>query len=68
MASYTRNQLRRKMMMQQRFLGLAMILISGLIYWLASTGTTPVDQDCTAIFFTLPLGLWLLFSRKILIV
>lgn len=68
MASYTRNQLRRKMMMQQRFMGLAMILISGIVLWLASTGTNPVDQDCTAIFFTLPLGLWLLFSKKILIV
>ena len=68
MASYTRNQLRRKMLMQQRFMGLAMILISGLILWLASTGTNPVDQDCTAIFFTLPLGPWLLFSKKILIV
>lgn len=68
MASYTRNQLRRRMMIRQRFVGLGLILISGFILWFASTGTNPVDQDCTVIFFTLPLGLWLLFSRKILIV
>lgn len=68
MASYTRNQLRCRMMIQQRFMGLGLILISGFILWLASAGTTPVDRDCTVIFFTLPLGLWLLFSRKILIV
>lgn len=68
MTSYTRNQLRRRMLIQQRFMGLGLILISGFVILFASTGTTPVDQDCTAIFFTLPLGLWLLFSRKILIV
>ena len=68
MASYTRNQLRRRMLIQQRFMGLSLILISGFVIWFASAGTTPVDRDCTAIFFPLPLGLWLLFSRKILIV
>lgn len=67
MTSYTRNQLRRKTIIQQRFMGLVMILISAFVLWLASTGTNPVEQDCTAIFFTLPLGLWLLFSREIMI-
>lgn len=68
MATYTRNQRRQKLMAQQRIMGLVMILITGLVLWLASTGVTPEDQDCTAIFITLPLGLWFLFSRKILIV
>lgn len=68
MAAYTRNQRRQKLMAQQRVMGLIMLLITGLIFWLASTGVTPEDQDCTAIFITIPLGLWFLFSRKIVIV
>lgn len=68
MATYTRNQRKQKLMVQQKVMGLVMILITGLILWLALTGVTTEDQDCTAIFITLPLGLWFLFSRKILIV
>lgn len=68
MASYTRNQRKRKLLVQQRFIGLALILISAFILWFALQGTAPNDRDCTAAFLTAPIGLWLLFSRKILIV
>ncbi len=68
MATYTRNQRRRKMLIEQKLMGLALIAISILIFILASTGKTFEDRDCTAIFITMPLGLLLLFSKKILIV
>lgn len=68
MATYTRNQRRRKMLIEQRLMGAGLIVISILIFIFASTGKTFEDRDCTAIFITLPLGLLLLLSKKILIV
>ncbi len=68
MATYTRNQRRRKLLIEQRLMGLGLIAISVLIYVLALTGTTIEDRDGTALLFTLPLGLLLLFSKKIWIV
>ena len=63
MAFYMRNQLRRKKMIEQRLMGIGFILISFFVLAIASTGTTPEDSDCTVIFFTVPVGVALLFSK-----
>lgn len=68
MATYTRNQRRRKMLMEQRILGLILILASAVLLALALTGKTYADRDCTAVFFTVPIGMLLLLSKKVLIV
>jgi predicted branched-subunit amino acid permease len=52
----------------QKLYGLAMILISIFIVILASQGTTIEERDCTAVLLTAPMGLWMLFSKSILIV
>lgn len=50
-------------MRKQRLMGLALVVISGILLALASTGTTPEDQDATAILMTLPLGLYMIFGK-----
>lgn len=67
MASYTRNQ-RRMKMVQQRLMGLALVLICLVVLLVLSFETDPACQDCTGVLLLLPVGLWCLFSRKILIV
>lgn len=50
-------------MRKQRVMGLALVVISGLLLALASTGTTPEEQDATAVLLTLPLGLYMIFTK-----
>lgn len=47
--SLTRNQRRRKVVVQ-KLMGIALIAICALMFWLASTGVTPEEKDCTAVF------------------
>ena len=58
-AQMTRNERRyyRKKIIEQRLMGLGM----------CSTGVTVEDRDGTAVVLLAPLGLWLLFSKQILI-
>lgn len=58
---------RRQLMHIQRAGGILFILISIIVLKMASTGTTVVDRDATAIFLTLPLGLWWTFAKKVVI-
>ena len=48
-------------------MGLAMLIICAIVLWLCSTGTTPEDQDATAVVMLAPLALWLIFSKEIVI-
>lgn len=64
----TRNQQRHRLFIQQKLMGVVLILISVLLVWLALTGKNFEDKDCTAIFFTVPLALYLLFTKHIVIV
>lgn len=47
--------------------GIAMLLISAGVIWLASTGATVEERDCTAVLLTIPAGVYLLFTRHIVI-
>ena len=42
--SLTRNQRRRKVVVQ-KLMGIALIAICALMFWLASTGVTPEEKD-----------------------
>ena len=61
-AQMTRNERRyyRKKIIEQRLMGLGVL-------WMCSTGVTVEDRDGTAVVLLAPLGLWLLFSKQILI-
>lgn len=61
--SKTRNQRRRRLLIQQKLMGLAMIVLTVLFVWLCST----TKEDCAAALLTGPLGLVMLFSKDIMI-
>lgn len=52
---------------EQKLMGIGLLLICLFILWLCSTGTTPEDQDATAVVLLAPLGLWMLFTKNIVI-
>lgn len=64
--SLTRNQRRRKVV-EQKLMGIALIAICALMFWLASTVVTPEEKDCTAVLLIAPIGLYMLFSKQIVI-
>lgn len=64
--SLTRNQRRRKVV-EQKLMGIALIAICALMFWLASIGVTPEEKDCTAVLLIAPIGLYMLFSKQIVI-
>lgn len=64
--SLTRNQRRRKII-EQKLIGIALLAICALMFWLASTGVSPEDKDCTAVLLIAPIGFYMLFSKQIVI-
>lgn len=62
----TKRQYHRKLI-YQKLLGVVLLIACALILWLASTGTTPTDRDATPILFLGPLGLYLIFTKHIVI-
>ena len=44
-----------------------MLIISAIIFALAVTGTTTESHDATAMLITLPLGIWLICTKEIII-
>lgn len=57
----------QKKRIQQRIIGLVFILLSIGMAVLAASGSSFEDRDGGAVVLLLPLGLWLLFSRRIVI-
>ena len=52
---------------EQRLMGIGLLLICAFVLWMCSTGVTPEDQDATAVVLLAPLGLWMLFTKEIVI-
>lgn len=52
---------------EQKLMAIGLLLICAVVLWLSSTGTTPEDQDATAVVLLAPLGLWMLFTKEIVI-
>lgn len=49
-------------------MGIALLLICAVVLALCSTGVTPEDQDATAVVLLAPLGLYMIFTKEIIIV
>lgn len=49
-------------MREQRLIGAALVIMSGILIALACSGATPEDRDVTAVLLTLPLGLYMIFA------
>ena len=52
----------------QKVFGIFLIILSILFVAFAAVSNSPADKDCTVIVLTLPLGLFLLFSKRVWIV
>ena len=63
----TRNQIRRRKLRTQKFLGLVLIAISILVICVAAIGTTPEDRDITAVLMIAPLGFYMMFTKDVVI-
>lgn len=62
--SRTRNEKRRRKLLEQKLMGFAMLIVSTLFLWMVwGTG-----EDAGALLVIVPLGLLLLFSKEIMIV
>lgn len=62
----SKSQYKRKIS-EQRLYGIGIILLCALALLVASTGTSIEDRDCTAVLLILPLGIYSLFTRKVVI-
>ncbi len=51
-------------MKDQRIIGILLVLLSIAIVILATQGTTLEDRDITPVLLTLPLGLYVLLTKK----
>lgn len=66
--SRTREELVRKIILSdQRKMGVSLILMGVVFALLAYAGTSFEDKDCTALLLTVPTGLYLLFTKRIVI-
>jgi len=66
MARMTRMMYRRKKR-EQRLIGLGLLALCVLVLWICSTGTTLEDQDAGAVLLMAPMGLYMLFTKHIVI-
>lgn len=66
MARMTRMMYRRKKR-EQRLIGLGLLVLCILVLWICSTGTTLEDQDAGAVLLMAPMGLYMLFTKHIVI-
>lgn len=52
---------------KQKFIGAMILVITTFIIAIACAGTTMETKDATAVLLTLPLGLYLMFTKHIVI-
>lgn len=57
----TRNQRRQRKLLEQKLIGIGLLVITGLMVWMCGGA----NEDCGAAIITAPLGLILLLDRKI---
>lgn len=55
---------KRQRIHAQKINGLALILLSVIVFLIASID--PYNKDITFIFFTMPTGFWLLFTKRLI--
>lgn len=57
----------RKKLIMQKVMGLVLLLICGVVIMMATTGANPEDKDVTPILILVPLGLYLVFTKRVII-
>lgn len=57
----------RKKLIMQKIMGLVLLLICGVFIMMASTGANSADKDVTPILILGPLGLYLFFTKRVII-
>lgn len=62
-----RSRTRSQVMLQQRLMGLLLVVLSIVMLIVCAHGTTIEDRDGTGAFMVLPMGLYLIFTKKICI-
>ena len=62
-----RSKTRSQVMLQQRLMGLLLVVLSVVMLIVCAHGTTIEDRDGTGAFMMLPMGLYLIFTKKICI-
>lgn len=63
----TRNQLRRRKLIEQRIMGILLLAVCVMNIVFACNGKTVEDKDCTPILLFAPMGFYLLFTKQIVI-
>lgn len=58
---------RNKLLLKQRLIGLSLLVISAVVILIASTGQTVEDRDATVVALTIPMGLYMLLSKNVMI-
>lgn len=53
--------------LEQKLMGVSLLVICAILLALCSTGKTVEDQDATAVVLLAPLGLYLIFTKEICI-
>lgn len=62
-----RSRTRSQVMLQQRLMGLLLVVLSVVMLIVCAHGTTIEDRDGMGAFMVLPMGLYLIFTKKICI-
>lgn len=63
----SKNQERRNKLFLQKFCGLVLIAMSILLLYMAINGTTLEERDATVVLMIAPIGLYLLFSKTVIV-
>ena len=62
-----RSKTRSQVMLQQRLMGLLLVVLSMVMLIVCAHGTTIEDRDGTGALMVLPMGLYLIFTKNICI-
>lgn len=57
----------KRKFVKQKLMGFAMLIISAIIIIVAANGNSADTQDATLILITIPLGLYMLLTKNIII-
>lgn len=57
----------KKKLRQQKLLGFLLLILCAIMVFITAHGETIADRDGTAVFLLAPLGLYMIFTKKVII-
>lgn len=63
-----RKRIERRLRLKQRLMGLVLLIICVCIVMMTSTGTTMEERDLSPVLLFGPWGLWMLLTKKIIVI